>query len=294
MMPDLLEQFRSYLLTQKRASDNTVQAYVSDINQFIISRNATDRTLQDITIDDLKKYLSYLKAQSMQARTMSRKISALKLFYAYAHEQCALPNLAEQLHFPKIEKQLPKYLNEEEVEQLLRVADHDRSKQGIRNKTMLYLLYVTGMRISELTVIKIEDIRFDTNFLMVRGKGGKERQVPLPGAMVSMLRFYLDQVHKEQNSQFLFPSTHGTRNRPMTRQAWWGIVKQLWSKTGSTKNISPHQLRHSLATHLLKKGADLRSLQLLLGHEQVSTVQIYTHVETDYLRTIYDKKHPRS
>ena len=202
-----------------------------------------------------------------------------------------MPDLGQQLTFPKIEKRLPNYLSEQEIEILLQMADRDTSTLGKRNKVMLYLLYVTGLRITELTTLKTSAIQWDTGFLHVEGKGGKQRMIPLPQPMRSLelLKEYAD-----KQRDYLFPIRYAGTIRPITRQAFWGILKQLWKKTGIAKSISPHQLRHSLATHLLKRGADLRSLQLLLGHENLSTVQIYTHVETSHLRTIYNKKHPRS
>ena len=297
---EAIEQFFTYLLTEKRVSTNTFQAYKTDLLQFehFIKKNNFDLPL--LTAKEVKLFLHELKKCQLAARSMARKISTLKAFFAYAHEKCNLPDLGTQLIFPKIEKTLPSYLSEQEIESLLNIADRDTSANGKRNKVMLYLLYVSGLRISELINLTINAIQWDTGFLQVEGKGGKQRMIPLPAPMVALLKEYVEKTHpnvsdkKKKATDYLFPVLYSKTIRPITRQAFWAILKQLWKKTGINKSISPHQLRHSLATHLLKRGADLRSLQMLLGHENLSTVQIYTHVETSHLRTIYDKKHPRS
>ena len=164
---------------------------------------------------------------------------------------------------------------------------------------MLYLLYVTGLRITELVSLIISNIHFDTGILEVHGKGGKGRVIPLPTPTLDMIRAYLESVHKKfieahGQTDYLFPTLYASAIKPITRQSFWQVLKDLCKKTTIQKAISPHTLRHSLATHLLKNGAHLRSLQMLLGHENISTVQIYTHVEVSYLRHVYDKKHPRS
>jgi integrase/recombinase XerD len=167
---------------------------------------------------------------------------------------------------------------------------------------MLYLLYVTGMRISELTNLTVSDIQFDTGFISVRGKGGKGRLVPIPEAIVLDIKSYLNEIHPKllgkksefRSSDYLFPVLYAGKLKHITRQAFWAILKKMAILACVKKSLSPHKLRHSLATHLLRKGANLRSLQLLLGHENLSTVQIYTHIDTSYLRQVYDKYHPRS
>ena len=297
-MKDFAEQFFTYLLTEKCVSSNTFTAYKTDILQLIDFMVHNKIQSNTITIKELKLFLQHLKKDHLSASTMSRKISSCKLFFSYMHEKGYLPDLGQQLTFPKIDKKLPTYLSEQEIESLLQVAERDPSPLGKRNKVILYLLYVTGLRISELINLKIGSIAWDTGFLHVDGKGGKQRMVPLPQPMQILLKEYLETIHYNVKSKkatdILFPVLYAGTVRPITRQAFWGILKQLWKKTGIAKSISPHQLRHSLATHLLKRGADLRSLQMLLGHENLATVQIYTHVETSHLRVVYDKKHPRS
>jgi integrase/recombinase XerD len=301
MSSDALQtQFESYLLTEKRVCVNTFSAYQQDIAQFVSYLEHNQKTLEQTTIADVKDYLRYLKETLvLSARSITRKISALKVLFAYAHERHGMPNLAQDLTFPKLEKKLPEYLSEQEIEKLLATADADTSLHAQRNKVLLYLLYVSGMRISELTNLAISSIHFDTGFIHVQGKGGKGRMIPLPAPILGLLKTHIATVQNSaqahhQKTDYLFPIIYAGTIRPITRQACWTIVTQLCKKAGIERKISPHKLRHSLATHMLKSGADLRSLQMLLGHENLATVQIYTHVETSYLRNIYNKKHPRS
>lgn len=297
-MKEQIEQFFTYLLTEKRVSNNTFAAYRTDILQFAQFLENNQIRLPDCDLRKIKEFLHVLKNENISATSMARKISSLKQFYSFANERWSIENYGQQLTFPKIDKKLPHYLSEQEVEQLLQSSLQDTSPVGVRNKTMLYLLYVTGLRITELTQLHTSSILWDSGFLQVEGKGGKQRMVPLPEAMRILLKEYLEKFHPtlshSRKTNYLFPILYAGTIRPITRQAFWGILKQLCAKAKLPKAISPHQLRHSLATHLLKRGADLRSLQMLLGHENLSTVQIYTHVETSHLRKIYDKKHPRS
>lgn len=287
----IITKFEAYLLTERRVAKNTFSAYKQDLAQFVSFLAQHKITIEQATVDDVKRYLSYLKTNAIGARSMARKISALKLFFAYAHEHAGFVDITHDMQGPKLEKKLPSFLSEQEIAQLLQVADADTSEQGVRNKVMLYLLYVSGMRISELTNLRVSDIHADTGFIMIRGKGGKERMVPVPQDMIELLHNYMQTI---RGSDYLFAVRYGGKIKPISRQACWHVLNGLWKKTGISRTISPHMLRHSLATHMLKNGADLRSLQLLLGHENISTVQIYTHVETTHLRTVYDIKHPRS
>jgi len=292
-MKDLLSRFEAYLLTERRVATNTYQAYMNDVRQFEQFLTTRSYAIADLTDAIIKDFLGFLKAQNIGARSQARKISSLRMLLAYAHQHEGLSDLTGDIIAPKLEKKLPKFLSEQEIEQLLASAHEDSSPAGIRNRTMLYLLYVTGVRISELINLTVQDVHFDTGLIVVRGKGGNERMVPVPMVMLDMLRDYCINTRSD-GAVYLFSTLYGGVSRAMTRQSFWVILKKLWAKTGNTRPISPHQLRHSLATHMLKNGADLRSLQLLLGHENIATVQIYTHVETAYLRKIYDKKHPRA
>jgi len=302
-MESVISKFEAYLLTEKRVSKNTFEAYKRDTHQLVIFlKGEYGIEIKDADRKQLKSFLYHLKKNGHSARTMSRKISAIKVLFGYLSGYLGWQNIADDLTFPKLEKRLPQYLTEGEVEKLFEVADLDESDLGFRNKVMLYLLYVSGMRISEMVNLQVSQIQFDTNFITVSGKGGKGRVIPLPQPMMALLQQYVDTVlakfvskgSKKIKNDYVFPTFYKGKIKPISRQSFWVILKDLWAKTGSTKSISPHQLRHSLATHMLKNGVDLRSLQMLLGHENLSTVQIYTHLEMSYLRDLYDKKHPRA
>lgn len=291
-------KFEAYLLTEQRVATNTFFSYKRDIAQFIgfLDKNNTD--LMQITSNELKQFVHYLYGLRLSAKSIARKISTLKTFFSYLTDHFGIKNSAKELHIPKIEKRLPTYLTQDEVSCLLMHSEKDRSDLGIRNSMMIYLLYSSGMRVSELVNIKISDIHFDTNFISIEGKGGKQRMIPLPQSMMTLLHRYL-QTHAPsltsiKNPIYLFPVVYGKKVKPISRQSCWIILKKLCEQAGIKKAISPHQLRHSFATHMLEKGVDLRSLQVLLGHEEIATVEVYTHVETSQLRKIYDKKHPRS
>jgi integrase/recombinase XerD len=292
-------KFEAYLLTEKRVAKNTFFSYQRDLNQFIEFLEKNTFSLEKLTGDELKKFVHYLYGLKLSARSIARKISTLKTFFAYLNRHFDIKNSAKELHIPKIEKRLPTYLTQEEVKRVLEHSEKDRSPLGIRNSIMLYLLYSSGMRVSELINIKISDIHFDTRFISIEGKGGKQRMIPLPEVIMTLLYDYLQKHTRNDfptstDSIYLFPIMYGKKIKPISRQSCWGILKKLCEQAGIKRAVSPHQLRHSFATHMLEKGVDLRSLQVLLGHEEITTVEVYTHVETSQLRKIYDKKHPRS
>ena len=296
---EYITKFEAYLLTEKRVAHNTRMAYGQDLKQFLAYMEKNNISIEEITLDQIKKFLDYLYKLALSARSVARKIAALKGLFFYLSQRFAVPNLAQELLIPKIPKRLPTYLSEEEMELLFTTAEKDKSLNGKRNCMMLYLMYVTGMRVTELTSLKVHQIQLDEARLLVDGKGNKQRVIPLPQTIITLLKNYLKDTHrkfckKHGDTAILFPIPYRKKIKSISRQSFWGILKQIWRKTGINHSISPHTLRHSFATHILKKGANLRSLQLLLGHEQVSTVEIYTHIETKYLREIYDKKHPRS
>ncbi len=300
---ELVDQFHSYLLSEKRVSQNTFSAYCQDMRQLIVFLEKERLSLDYVKPQSLKKFLKKLKDSGLSAKSISRKISTIKLFFDFANNRFGLKNIAAGLVFPKLEKTLPNYLTEQEIKKLLGAANNDSSHKGIRNKVMLYLLYASGMRVSELVGLTTDQIHFDTGFLHLIGKGNKERVIPLPKNILELLKSYLENVHRQllpekvvgvSVKNYLFPSVYGSRVKPISRQLFWQILKKILSTATIFKNVSPHSLRHSLATHLLKNGADIRSLQMLLGHENLATVQVYTHLGTAQVRKIYDKKHPRA
>lgn len=296
-----LAQFEMYLLSERRVSKNTFAAYIRDVKQLLTFLVNEKSNIKKCDKTKLKKFLRKLKNDGVSAKSMARKISSIKLFFSFLNERFDIPNKASTLVFPKLEKKLPVYLTESELRLLFDVANKDNSYRGVRNKVMLSLLYASGMRVSELVSTKVNQISFETGFVKILGKGNKEREVPLPQNVLDLLKFYLENVYdkllpKNVNSdrEYLFPVSYNKKVKPISRQLFWGILKKNIIKSGIKKNISPHSLRHSLATHLLKKGANIRLLQVLLGHEQLTTVQVYTHLEDSQVRKVYDKKHPRA
>jgi len=302
-MGEVVTYFQSYLVTEKRVSNNTFLAYKRDIDQLESFLQREKLKLDVVTRKNLTSFLKSMKDQGVTAKTLSRKISSLKLFFRFAAEHCGIRDAAQSLVFPKIEKTLPNYLSEPEIEKLLAAANRDTSYKGIRNKVMLYVMYATGIRVSELVHLRIDQIHFDTGFIRIIGKGNKERMIPVPKNVLELLHYYLDHIYHKllpknieigSKERYLFATTYDNQIKPISRQSFWISLKKILSKAAIFKNVSPHSLRHSLATHLLQKGADLRSLQMLLGHQNLSTVQVYTHIGNTQLRKIYDEKHPRA
>jgi len=295
---EILTKFEAYLLTEQRVSTNTIVAYKCDLAQLAEFLQKKEELIADADSSHLKEFLSFLHSLKLAPRTLARKISSLKALFRFMHSRLGLGDRAADIHFPKIGRMLPRYLSEYEIARLFEVADADKSAQGLRNRVMLYLMYVCGLRVGELVGLRLGDVRLQEELLSVDGKGGKQRLIPIPPAVVALIADYIDATgvvrSKKNVGGHLFPVPYGGRIKPLSRQLFWIILKRLCAKAKIKRAISPHQLRHSFATHMLKSGADLRSLQLLLGHENLSTVQIYTHVETSHLRSIYDKKHPRS
>ncbi len=304
---EALINYSSFLLSEHCVSRNTFDAYMRDLRQFqdFIEQGVV-MWCGHITIDHIKHFLQFLQQDNITARSRSRKISCLRNFFTYivSHQSYGLvENPMKMIRLPKLEKKLPDFLNETETEQLLKTSLNTKTPADVRNKVMLYVLYTCGLRISELINLRTCNIDFSSGFITVNGKGGKERIVPLQSDVSILLKDYIEHIYPQLGkkmtdsvvvSDFLFPVYYGGKIKPITRQSFWVYLKQLSKDAGIKKDISPHQLRHSLATHLLKNGADLRSLQLLLGHEHLETVQIYTHLETSHLRKIYDAKHSRS
>jgi len=296
-----VSNFEMYLLSERRLARNTVSSYLSDLKQlqeYLCKKKL--ETIGQIDIDFLRGYLKFLR-NKLQAgpNSMSRKVSTLKSFFNYLSQRHDLNNSALLLVFPKLQKRLPRFLSEQEIEKLLEHAAKDETALGIRNRVMLMLLYVTGMRISELTQLKIHAINFTDGLITLQGKGDKQRIVPVMRELLDLIEHvYLQKIHSGlingYRSDYLFPSLVNDHVQAVSRQTFWLILKKMAVCAGVSAKLSPHLLRHSLATHLLKKGANLRLLQILLGHERLATVQIYTHVDMDYLRGIYDAKHNRS
>jgi integrase/recombinase XerD len=299
--------FYRYLLTEKRVAKNTFEAYKRDVAQLLIYLKSQKEDQENISLaqvspEELRAFVYDLReSKNLTPRSITRKVAVMKSLFGFLHTRYGFVHAAEGLLFPKLEKLLPDYLSEQEISLLLQTVDKSTDQNALRNRVMIYLLYASGMRISELVSLTQSSLHYDTGFIDIAGKGGKARTIPLPQPVMDLLKTYNDTElarfnarHQSLNNQYLFPVVYGGTLRPITRQALWGILRAICHLAGITRPLSPHRLRHSFATHMLKRGLDLRSLQMMLGHERVATVQIYTHVEKSYLRTLYDKKHPRS
>jgi integrase/recombinase XerD len=290
----VLQVFLDYLSVEKGLSVNTVLSYSRDVQKLF-------RFFQKEKIDwlkageeDLIRFIHRQSRAGLSPRSMARVISSLKSFYRFLVLDGILKkNPAVNLSSPKTWLALPKFLTVKEVESLLSQPEEE-TVRGIRDKAMLELLYATGLRATELVLLKIKDLNLEDGFLLCLGKGGKERLVPIGESAVEAVRKYLDEARPKllkQSSEFLFVTQRGGA---FTRQGFWKLLKGYARKAGLDLKISPHILRHSFATHLLERGADLRSVQLMLGHSQITTTQVYTHVSRKRLRRVYDKFHPRA
>ncbi len=284
-----IENFCNYLLIDKHYSHNTIESYRRDLNKFKdFSKNLK---LIDIDKDIIKKYLKYLNENKIKERSIARNISALKSFYKFLIiNKVVKQNPIESISSPKLGKKLPNTLSEEEINQLLNIKLIDI--YSYRNKAMLELMYATGLRVSELVNLKVYDINLEEAIVKTMGKGSKERIVPINDYEMHFLKEYLERRSLflvNGNNDYLFLNNHG---KPMTRQGFFKIIKKLAIEQCIKKDFSPHTLRHSFATHLLSHGADLRIIQELLGHSDVSTTQIYTHMSNEQLEETFKKFHP--
>lgn len=285
-----IENFCNYLLIDKHYSHNTIESYRRDLNKFKdFSKNLK---LIDIDKDIIKKYLKYLNENKIKERSIARNISALKSFYKFLIiNKVVKQNPIESISSPKLGKKLPNTLSEEEINQLLNIKLIDI--YSYRNKAMLELMYATGLRVSELVNLKVYDINLEEAIVKTMGKGSKERIIPIGDYALEALKIYINDyrssLFKREINDYLFLNNHG---KPMTRQGFFKIIKKLAIEQCIKKDFSPHTLRHSFATHLLSHGADLRIIQELLGHSDVSTTQIYTHMSNEQLEETFKKFHP--
>lgn len=291
----LSEQFHRYLITERRLADNTVQAYRSDITRFLSFCHLNGCNNPDtIDLAIIHKFLEHSRQKRISHRTNARRISALKTFFSFlAKEQRVNHNPFHTVDLPKSGRTLPKALTVAEVNRLL-IPPAISTPISQRNQAMIYLLYSTGLRVTELVKLPITACNISACFVRILGKGNKERLVPFGTIAQTHLQKYLrdcrPHILKEKRSNAFFVTARGG---PMTRLRFWQILKESASAAGIKKNISPHMLRHSFATHLLAHGADLRAVQLMLGHSDITTTQIYTHIDQDRLKNIHKKFHPR-
>lgn len=295
-MHDKLHEFLNYLSVERGLAPNTLESYGRDLRQFLtFLQEKKGLKVEEVSQAVVIGYLLHLQAKGRATATLSRSLAAIKSFYHFlAREQVITKDPTVNLDAPKQEKRLPRVLSVEEVVKLLEQPDL-KTPAGIRDRTMLEVLYATGMRVSELVTLKTQNVNVDEGYLRCLGKGSKERIIPLGSVATKYVTFYQDHARKflasSPREETLFLNHHGNG---LTRQGFWKIIKKYAEQLGIASSITPHTLRHSLATHMLENGADLRSVQEILGHADISTTQIYTHLTRNKLKEVYEKTHPRA
>ncbi|WP_088102352.1 site-specific tyrosine recombinase XerD [Halalkalibacter urbisdiaboli] len=292
-----VEEFLHYIRVERGLAENTVQSYRRDLLQYVhyIQQVEGLPTLQKVNRQDIVQFLYFLKQQGRAETTIARTIASIRALHQFLlRERIVEHDPSVHLEIPKTVKRLPKVLSLEEVEALLE-APKGEDVFAIRNRAMLETLYATGIRVSELIGLTLADTHLTMGFIRCVGKGNKERIIPLGTAATKALQHYIESARgkmlKKQQHEVLFVNHHG---KPLSRQGFWKILKQLAIKANIEKELTPHTLRHSFATHLLENGADLRAVQEMLGHADISTTQIYTHVSKARLKDVYALYHPRA
>lgn len=291
---DILNDFCDYLKIDKRYSDLTVESYRTEIKGYLDFFKEKNIKVKDIKNSDIKDYLAYIKKGETSERTLAHNVSVIRTFYKFLLTLKIIErNPTEFLELPKLRKKLPTVLSKEEVEKLLDIDLTDC--YSYRNKAMLELLYSTGLRVSELVNLELSNIDLENCTLKTIGKGNKERIIPISDYALYYVEKYINEYRgsmlKKGVNNYVFINNHGN---VMTRQGFFKIIKKLAVEKNIKTPISPHTLRHSFATHLLDYGADLRSIQEMLGHSNLSTTQIYTHVSSEHLKDNYNSSHPHS
>ncbi|WP_303966853.1 site-specific tyrosine recombinase XerD [Sporosarcina ureae] len=289
-----LEDYVHFLVVERQLSQNTVKSYRRDLMAYLhFIESLSLETLNSIERATVLHYLQMLKDSGKSSRTLSRHISSIRSFHQFlVREQVTTHDCTIHIELPKIEQKLPDVLSIPEIERLINAVDGN-TPQGMRDTALLELLYGTGMRVSELIAIDLADLHLTMGFVRVFGKGSKERIVPLGRSAIDACTKYLNEGRPQfiRDTEAVFLNMHGRR---LTRQGCWKILKDTGVKAGIQKVISPHLLRHSFATHLIENGADLRAVQEMLGHADISTTQLYTHVSKKRLKDVYSQFHPRA
>ncbi|RLL48150.1 site-specific tyrosine recombinase XerD [Oceanobacillus piezotolerans] len=297
MLKEALEDYFHFLQIERGLSDNTLKSYKRDLRDYIeyLSKEANKGSWDFVTRNDIITFLYKLKDGGKSTATISRHIASIRSFHQFLiREQVTTQDPSLHIETPKKERKLPDVLSQQEVEKLLMMKED--TPLAVRNKAMLELLYATGLRVSEMITLRMSDLHLTMGFIQCFGKGSKERIVPIGNVAVQAVENYVNharsQLLKKQNTEnVVFVNQHG---RPLSRQGFWKILKKIAKEAGIEKTITPHTLRHSFATHLLENGADLRIVQEMLGHEDISTTQIYTHVTKTRLKDTYQTYHPRA
>ena len=293
-MEKQIKSFLDFLKTEKKMSLNTLQSYERDVNQFIKYLNDNKLNYSKLTQDDIKDYLNHLQEIGKKTSSVSRSLASIRCFYQYAvKNKKAKTNPTENVQAPKVEKHAPSILSSQEIELLLN-QPKDVDLKGIRDKAMLEFAYATGMRVTEIISLNIEDVNLMEGTVVCK-TATKNRTIPLGKLSLKALEEYIQEARpvliRDEDEQALFVNINGGR---LTRQGFWKIIKYYKEQAHITKEITPHVLRHSFATHLLQNGADLKSIQTMLGHSDISSTQVYMQFQDDSIKNIYRKAHPRA
>jgi integrase/recombinase XerD len=297
MWPQLIRQFRHYLTLERSLSTNSIEAYTRDVEKLAdyVSREFPSKSPLDLELEHLRRFVTALAKLEISAYSQARIISGIKAFYRFLmYEDRITEDPAQLLEAPKLGRKLPDTLSFPEVEALLEAIPLGEP-EGHRNRAMLEVLYSSGLRVSELVELKKSQVFTEVGFLKVVGKGNKERLVPIGKAALHHLKLYEEHVRSQQapargQEEYVFLNRRGQK---LTRVMVFLIIKKTAAQAGIQKNISPHTFRHSFATHLIEGGADLRAVQEMLGHESITTTEIYTHLDRDYLKQVLHNFHPR-
>jgi integrase/recombinase XerD len=290
-----LDAFIGHLRAERNLAANTVEAYGRDLSRYLRALEAQRLKRPDqISSDIVQRHLAQLKGEGLSHRSQARHLASIRMFHRFLKlEDHAEADPTEHLETPKLERKLPVFLTVEEVDRLLAMPD-GKTVEGQRDRAMLEVLYATGMRVTELVKLATTDIHLQAGYVIAFGKGRKERIIPLGSRAIAALREYLEgprsALLKGRSHKALFVTRLA---RPFTRQGFWKLLGRYVRGAGLSKRISPHKLRHSFATHLVERGADLRAVQAMLGHADLGTTQIYTHINRARIRVVYDQHHPR-
>ena len=293
-----LKGFKDYLKLERSLSGHSIEAYLNDVDKLIQYHLAIDKelVLSNVRLVDHRAFITWLNEIGMQANTQARVISGVKAFFSYLmQEELITADPTALLAAPKLTRKLPDTLNIYEINQLIDAIDASKP-EGMRNKAIIEMLYGCGLRVTELIELRISNVYVETEFIKIIGKGNKERIIPIGAVALKLLKIYINEVRvhldiKKGHEDFIFLNRLGSR---LSRISVFNLIKSLAQQTGIHKNISPHTLRHSFATHLIEGGADLRAVQEMLGHVSITTTEIYTHLDRAYLQSVITQFHPRA
>lgn len=295
-MDVLLDQFLDHLSLERGLSDNTRTAYAADIHAFLgfLSRHAV-RTVNAVRRKHILDFLMECKRKKLSANSLARRLVAIKVFFRYLHQEGLLnDNVTDEMESPRLWKVLPNTLTLKEVERLLN-SPGKKNRYALRDRAMLETLYGTGLRVSELAGLRLDDLHFDEGYVRCVGKGNKERVVPLHASATAYMKEYMEELRPRLTDDPAIREVFvTTRGRKFSRQGIWKMIKTYATQAAITKNVKPHTLRHSFASHLLANGAPLRVIQEMLGHADIATTQVYTHVDPSRLKSVHAAYHPRA